>query len=391
MSYCFNATHEQTLLRESVHAFAKAEIEPRAFALDEKGEFSVELTRKMAQQGYLGAMVGPDYGGLGLDYLSYIMLVETLAGFDSSQAATVAAHNSLGVAPIYYYGTQAQKKRFLPALCTGEGGLWAFGQTEPDAGSDVQSIKTKGVFDGRKREWVINGSKQFITNGSSPMTHGITVLAVTGEKAEGRKEFTTFLVNADAKGLEPRAMHRKGVWRSSDTAELYLDNVRVPEDHVLGERGQGFKIMMSTLDRGRLSIAAMGLGISKRALELALGYAKLRWTFGKPIAEHQAIAFKLAEMSARIDATELLLYKACWLCQNNMPFEKEAAEAKFMCSRLAEHCTREGTQIFGGSGLMEESLIWRMFRDAQLLRIGEGTDEMQLLVIARRLGCYERD
>lgn len=391
MPYDFTETHEQRMLRESVRAFAKAEIEPRALALDEKGEFSVELTRKMAQQGYLGAMVGADYGGLGLDYLSYIMLVETLAASDSSQAATVAAHNSLGVAPIYYFGTQAQKKRFLPALCSGEGGLWAFGQTEPDAGSDVQGIKTKGVFDGQKKEWAINGSKQFITNGSSPMTHGVTVLAVTGEKEEGRKEFTTFLVPADAKGLDARAMHRKGVWRSSDTAELFFDNVRVPENHMLGERGQGFKIMMSTLDRGRLSIAAMGLGISKRALELALGYAKLRWTFGKPIAEHQATTFKLATMSTQIGAAEILLYKACWLCQNNMPFEMEAAQAKFMCSRLAEYCTREGTQIFGGMGLMEESLIWRLFRDAQLLRVGEGTDEMQLMVIARRMGLYDRE
>ncbi len=384
MAYQFEDTEELALMRQAVRKFAETEIAPRARALDEKEEFSVELTRAMGELGLFGTIVGSDYGGQGMDYISYVVAVEELARVDGSQAATVAAHNSLGCGPLYYYGTEEQKRRYLPDLCTGEG-LWAFGLTEPEAGSDAQASKTTAVYDASKREWVINGSKLWITNSASSLTRGITVQAVTGRKEDGRAELSCFIVPAGTKGLTAKAMHGKMMWRSSNTGELYFDNVRVPEDAMLGKRGQGFKIMMETLDNGRLSIGAMGLGLAKGALAVTLKYAQERQTFGKPIAQHQAVGFKLAEMATRIEAAEGLLYKAAWLKQNHKPFQKQAAMAKLYCSEVAEYCAREGQQTFGGYGLMKEYPIERFYRDAALLRIGEGTSEIQRLVISRHL------
>jgi alkylation response protein AidB-like acyl-CoA dehydrogenase len=384
VAYQFEDTEELALMRQAVRKFAETEIAPRARALDEKEEFSVELTRAMGELGLFGTIVGSDYGGQGMDYISYVVAVEELARVDGSQAATVAAHNSLGCGPLYYYGTEEQKRRYLPDLCTGEG-LWAFGLTEPEAGSDAQASKTTAVYDASKREWVINGSKLWITNSASSLTRGITVQAVTGRKEDGRAELSCFIVPAGTKGLTAKAMHGKMMWRSSNTGELYFDNVRVPEDAMLGKRGQGFKIMMETLDNGRLSIGAMGLGLAKGALAVTLKYAQERQTFGKPIAQHQAVGFKLAEMATRIEAAEGLLYKAAWLKQNHKPFQKQAAMAKLYCSEVAEYCAREGQQTFGGYGLMKEYPIERFYRDAALLRIGEGTSEIQRLVISRHL------
>lgn len=386
MSYNFGENEELKMLRQSVRDFALKEIKPLAQKLDEEEEFSVSLTKKMGQLGLFGMVVDPKYGGQGLDYLSYVIAVEELARIDGSQAATIAAHNSLGAAPLYYYGNEEQKKTYLPDLCTGEG-LWAFGLTESEAGSDAQASKTKAVFDESSREWVISGSKIWITNSASDLTKGITVQAVTGKKENGRSELSCFIVPADAKGLTRRVMHGKMMWRSSNTGELYFDQVRVPEDALLGKKGQGFKIMMETLDNGRLSIAAMGLGLAKGAFDLTLNYANERKTFGKKIAQHQAVGFKLAEMATRIEAAEGLLYKACWLRQNGKSFEKHAAMAKLYCSEVAEYCAREGQQTFGGYGLMKEYDIERHYRDAALLRIGEGTSEIQRLVISRHIGC----
>jgi short-chain 2-methylacyl-CoA dehydrogenase len=382
----FKENEDLQLLRESVRKFAETEIAPKAQSLDEKEQFSEDLTKKMGELGLFGAIVDPKYGGQGMDYLSYIVAVEEIARVDGSHAGTVAAHNSLGCGPLYYYGTEEQKKTYLPDLCNGEG-LWAFGLTEESAGSDAQASKTSAKFDEKTREWVINGSKIWITNSSSSMTKGITVQAVTGQLAEGRPELSCFIVPTGTPGLIAKTMSGKMMWRASNTGELYFENLRVPESAMLGKRGEGFRIMMETLDGGRLSIAAMGLGLAKGAYEMTLKYAKERFTFGKPISQHQAVAFKLADMATRIEAGELMLYKACWLRQTGMDFKKQAAMAKLYCSELAEFCAREGQQTFGGYGLMKEYPIERHYRDAALLRIGEGTSEIQRLVISRHIGC----
>ncbi len=386
MSYEFSESEDLKLLRESVRRFAENRIGPVAHELDEKEEFSVPLTKEMGELGLFGTIVDPKYGGQGMDYISYIVAVEELARIDGSQASTIAAHNSLGAGPLYYYGREDQKQRYLPDLCTGEG-LWAFGLTEPDAGSDAQASKTSAKFDAARKEWVISGSKIWITNSANPLTKGMTVQAVTGRKADGRPELSCFIVPAGAKGVTAKPMKGKMMWRASNTGELYFDEVRVPEEAVLGEIGQGFKIMMETLDCGRLSIGAMGLGLAQGCFDLTVKYAQERKTFGKPIAKHQAVAFKIAEMAMRIEAARNLLYKACWLKQEGLPFQKEAAMAKLYCSEVAEYCAREGQQTFGGYGLMKEYPIERHYRDAALLRIGEGTSEIQRLVISRYVGC----
>lgn len=386
MSYDYSENEELQLMRSTVRKFAESEIAPVAHKLDEKEEFSLDLTQKMGELGLFGTIVDPKYGGQGMDYISYIVAVEELARIDGSQASTIAAHNSLGAGPLYYYGTEEQKKKYLPDLCTGKG-LWAFGLTEPEAGSDAQASKTTAVYDKARDEWVINGSKIWITNSANPLTKGITVQAVTGKKDDGRSELSCFIVETGTKGLTARPMHGKMMWRASNTGELYFDDVRVPAKNMLGSRGQGFKIMMETLDNGRLSIGAMGLGLARGALDLTLRYANERKTFGKTIGKHQAVGFKLAEMATRTEAAEGLLYKACWQKQNGLPFQKLAAMAKLYCSEVAEYCAREGQQTFGGYGLMKEYPIERHYRDAALLRIGEGTSEIQRLVISRYLGC----
>lgn len=386
MSYSYAENEELKLLRESVRQFAEKEIAPKAHDLDEKEEFSLDITKKMGDLGLFGTIVDPKYGGQGMDYIQYVVAVEELARIDGSHAATIAAHNSLGAGPVYYYGNEEQKKEYLPALCDGKG-LWAFGLTEAEAGSDAQASKTKAVYDAANDEWVINGSKIWITNSASELTNGITVQAITGKREDGRNELSCFIVPADAKGLTRKVMHGKMMWRASNTGELYFDDVRVPAKNLLGKQGEGFKIMMETLDNGRLSIGAMGLGLAKGALDLTLKYANERKTFGKNISKHQAVAFKLAEMATRVEAAEGLLYKAAWLKQEGKPFQKQAAMAKLYCSEVAEYCAREGQQTFGGYGLMKEYPIERHYRDAALLRIGEGTSEIQRLVISRYIGC----
>lgn len=386
MAYDYSENEEIEILRDTIRKFAEEEIAPVAAKLDETQSFSVELTKKMGDLGLFGTIVSSEYGGQEMDYISYVVAVEELASIDGSQAATIAAHNSLGAGPLYYYGNEEQKKKYLPSLCTGEG-LWGFGLTEAEAGSDAQASKTNAKFDESTNEWVINGSKIWITNSASDITKGITVQAVTGRLENGRPELSCFIVPAGSKGLTARAMKDKMMWRASNTGELYFDDLRVPADAMLGERGQGFKIMMETLDNGRLSIGAMGLGLAKGAFNLALKYAGERKTFGKPISKHQAISFKLAEMATRIEAAEGVLYKAAWLKQHKKPFQKQAAMAKLYCSEVAEFCAREGQQIFGGYGLMKEYPIERHYRDAALLRIGEGTSEIQRLVISRYIGC----
>jgi short-chain 2-methylacyl-CoA dehydrogenase len=381
MNYDLSEVHN--MIRETVREFAEREIKPVAQELDEKAEFSLHLTKRMGELGLFGMYLPEKYGGQDLDTLSYIIAVEELARIDGSQAATLAAHNSLGIGPIYYYGTEEQKQKYLPQLCTGEA-LWSFGLTEPGAGSDSRGSKTTAIREGD--EWVINGSKIFITNGASDISIGCTVQAVSGE-VDGKKQFTAVIVEKDTPGFKRVAMHNKMMWRASDTSELFFDDVRVPKENLLGEVGKGSKIMLSTLDAGRLSIAAMGLGAAQGAYELALAYAQERKQFGQAISKFQINAFKLADMATKIELARNLLYKACWLKDEGRPFGKEAAMSKLYCSEIAREVADEAVQIHGGYGLMKDYAVERFYRDQRLLQIGEGTSEIQRLVISRYIGC----
>ena len=377
----FDLSEEHKLIRDTVRNFAEKEIKPLARDLDDKESFSADLTGKMGELGLLGMNIPEQYGGSGMDTLSYIIAVEELARIDGSHAATLAAHNSLGIGPIYYYGTEEQKKKYLPPLCTG-GAIWAFGLTEPEAGSDSRGSKTRAEL--VNGEWIINGSKIFITNGASGISAGVTVQTVSGETG-GKKEFTTILLEKGTPGYTAREMKGKMMWRASDTSEMFFENCRVPEGNILGERGEGSKIMLSTLDNGRLSIAAMGLGCAQGAYEMALSYAKQRKQFGQPISAFQAIAFKLADMAMKIELARNLLYKACWLKDNGREFGTESAMAKLYCSEIAKDVADEAVQIHGGYGLMKAYDVERFYRDQRLLQIGEGTSEIQRLVISRSL------
>ena len=383
----FDLTEEQNLLRQAVREFAESEIAPVATALDEKEEFSVELTRKMGELGLFGCFVPEKYGGSNMGYLSYIIAVEELARVDGSQAATIAAGNSLGIGPIYYYGTDEQRREWLPRLCTGEM-LAAFGLTEPNAGSDAAGSKTTAELKGDS--WVINGSKIFITNAASPLTGVVIVQAVTGRGPGGKPELSCLIVPRGAPGFTAREMKKKMMWRASNTGELFFDDCVVPKGSLLGKRGDGFHQMLSTLDGGRLSIAAMGLGGAQGAFEAALEYANSREQFGRPLASFQAVAFKLADMATEIELARNLLYKACWLREQNRPFSKEAAMAKLYCSEVMHRCANHAVQIHGGYGLMKESKEERFYRDQRLLEIGEGTSEIQRIVIARNIGVAGR-
>lgn len=374
---------EHDLIRKTVRDFAERVIKPKAKELDENEEFSVDITKQMGEIGLFGIRVPTQYGGMGMDNLAYLIAVEELARIDSSQAATIAAHNSLGIGPLLNFGTEEQKQKYLPKLCTGEA-LWSFGLTEPEAGSDSRNTKSTAIPDNGK--WIINGSKIFITNGASELNIGTTVQVVTGEN-NGRKEFSTILVDADTKGFVRKKMSKKMMWRSSDTAELFFDNCCVPESNLLGERGKGSKIMLKTLDSGRLSIAALGLGLAQGAYEMAMKYAQERQQFGKPICKHQAVAFKLADMATKIELARNLLYKASWMRTNKRQYEKEAAMAKLYCSEIAKEVTDDAVQIHGGYGLMKEYDIERFYRDQRILQIGEGTSEIQRIVISRYIGC----
>lgn len=381
----FQLNEEQKILRQNIRSFSENEIAPVAQELDETETFSIELTKKMASLGLFGIVISEECGGAHMDYLSYIIAVEEIARIDGSQAATVAAANSLGIGPIYYYGNEKQRDEWLPRLCTGEI-LASFGLTEPDAGSDAGASKTTAkLVDG---QWVINGSKIFITNSTSPLAGVCTVQAVTGKGHDGKKEMSCILVPNGTPGFVAKKMTGKMMWRASDTGELYFEDCCVPEENILGNRGDGFRQMLATLDNGRLAIAAMALGGSQGSFELALKYAKEREQFGKPISTFQVNAFKLADMDTQIEASRNLLYKACRLKDSGMPFTKHAAMSKLYCSEVMGRVVDEAVQIHGGYGLMKEYNIERFYRDYKLLTIGEGTSEIQRLVISRQIGCY---
>jgi alkylation response protein AidB-like acyl-CoA dehydrogenase len=381
----FSLSMEQEILRKSVRDFAEKEIKPVARELDEKEDFSYDTMRKMGELGLFGMFVSEKYGGQGMDYVSYIIATEEIARVDGSHAATVAAGNSLGIGPLYYFGNEEQKQKYLPKLCSGEA-LWAFGLTEPNAGSDAGNSKTTAVLDGD--EWVINGSKIFITNGSTKITTGVTALSRTGTRDDGRPELSCIIVETGTPGFETRDMHGKLMWRASNTSELYFDDCRVTKENLLGPRGDGFHQMLETLDGGRLSIGAMGLGGAQGCFELALKYSNEREQFGKPISSFQVNAFKLADMALEIECARLLLYKACWLRDNNKSFSKQAAMGKLYCSEVMYRCANHAVQLHGGYGLMKEYDVERFYRDQKLLDIGEGTSEVQRIVISRLIGAF---
>ncbi|MCW3805782.1 acyl-CoA dehydrogenase family protein [Plebeiibacterium marinum] len=373
---------EKEEIRQQVRAFAEKEIKPIAAELDEIEMFSVELSQKMGQAGLYGMDIPQKYGGRGLDTLSYIIAVEELARIDSSQAVTMCAHNSLGVAPIYNFGTKEQKEELLPNLLNGSK-LWAFGLTEENAGSDARGVDT--VASKTKAGWVINGKKRYITNGSNSLLAGLTVMAKTGER-DGKPTYSTFLLPRETEGFTTQRMFGKMMWRASDTSEITLKNCVVRNNDLLGEENKGLSQILKTLDSGRLSIAAMGLGLAQGAFEMALKYAKERKQFGKAIGSFQSIQFKLADMDMKIELARNTLYKACWLKDNQQPFSKEAAMAKLYCSEIAGEISDDAVQIFGGAGLFKNKDIERFYRDHRILRIGEGTTEILKMVISRHLG-----
>ena len=384
MTLCYQMDEKYEMIRMAVREFAESEIKPVAGELDEKEEFSVSLTQQMGDIGLFGMVVPEEYGGQGLDYISYIIAMEEIARVDGSQAATLSAGNSLGISPIDDFGSEAQRRKYLPDLCQGRT-LMGFGLTEPNAGSDAGATNTTAVRDGDS--WIIRGRKTLTTNADTPMTKGSIIQTVTGVRPNGKPDYTCFIVENGTPGFTLNTLKRKLMWRASNTAEIFLDNCRVSSDAILGNPGDGFKQMLATLDGGRLSIGAMGLGCAQGAYEAALRYSKERIQFGRPICKQQSIAFKLADMELKIELARNLLYKACWLCENKRPFGKEAAMSKLYCSEIAREVADEAVQIHGGYGLFKDYDVERFYRDQRLLQIGEGTSEILRLVISRAIGC----
>jgi short-chain 2-methylacyl-CoA dehydrogenase len=374
----FDLSEEHELIRSTVRDFARERIAPAAEELDREHRFPYELVEELAALGLMGIPVPEEWGGAGGDTLSYAIAIEELARVDSSVAITVAAHTSLGTMPILLFGTQEQKREWLPNLAAGRR-LAAFGLTEPGAGSDAGATQTRAELrDGR---WVIDGSKIFITNAGTEITACVTITARTG-----KDEVSNLIVPNGTPGYVLSPPMRKLGWRASDTRELSFQSCAVPEANLLGGRGQGFRQFLEVLDGGRISIAAMGLGLAQGAYDLALAYAQERRQFGRPIASFQAIQFELVDMAVEIEAGRQLVYRAAWLKDQERPFAKEAAIAKLYTGELSHRVVNHALQIHGGYGFMEESAISRLYRDQKVLEIGEGTNEVQRLVIARHLG-----
>jgi short/branched chain acyl-CoA dehydrogenase len=385
----FDLSPEHELIRKTVRDFAEGEVAPVAEELDRTKSFPYEIVRKLGGLGLMGIPFPPQYGGGGGDTLAYALAVEELTRVDSSVAITLCAHTSLGTQPIYLYGSEEQKREWLPRLCSGEK-LGAFGLTEPEAGSDAGNTRTRARMsaDG---EWVIDGAKQFITNAGTNISGVVCITARTGDQADPdaakRDEISNLIVANGTAGYEQGEPYRKMGWNASDTRPLTFTECRVPAENLLGTRGQGFKQFLHILDIGRIGVAAMGVGLAQGALDEALKYAKERRAFGKPISKFQAIQGKLADMSTEIEAARLLVYKAAREKDAGRNFTLTAARAKLKTGRLAVKCAEEAVQIHGGYGYIEEYPVCRMYRDAKILTIGEGTDEVQQMVIARALGA----
>ncbi|MBA3419974.1 MAG: acyl-CoA dehydrogenase family protein [Geodermatophilaceae bacterium] len=379
----YRLDEELEALRQTVREFAVEVVAPVIGDYYERNEFPYEIVRQMGKMGLFGLPFPDEYGGMGGDYFALCIALEELARIDSSVAITLEAGVSLGAMPIFRFGTEEQKQEWLPRLCTGEM-LGAFGLTEPGGGSDAGATRTTARLDGD--EWVLNGTKAFITNSGTDITGFVTVTAVTGEQANGRKEISAILVPSDTPGFTVSKKYSKVGWNASDTRELSFDDCRVPAANLIGERGRGYAQFLSILDEGRIAIAALSVGLAQGCVDESVRYAKDREAFGRPIGQNQAIAFKIADMDVRASTARLAYYRAAERMLRGEPFKREAAIAKLYASEIAVTNAREATQVHGGYGFMNEFPVARMWRDSKILEIGEGTSEVQRILIARELG-----
>lgn len=377
----FQLTEEQAMIQKVVRDFATKELAPLAAELDEKGEFPHAITKKMAEMGLFGLPFPEEYGGSGAGYLSYAVAVEEISRACASTGITYAAHCSIGTGPIYLFGTEEQKQKWLP-LCVSGQAFAAFGLTEANAGSDAGGTQTTAVLVGDR--WVLNGNKCFITNAG---VSKVAVITAMTDRSKGSRGISSFIVPTDTPGFSVGQPYHKLGLKASDTREIILENVRIPQENILGQPNEGFKQFLVALDGGRISIGALSVGIAQACLDAALQYAKERQQFGQPISKFQAIQFKLADMKMKTELARLMVYKAAWLKDHGLPFSLEAAMAKLYASETCMQNASEAVQIYGGYGYMKEYPVERYFRDAKLMEIGEGTSEIQRLVIARLLGC----
>jgi butyryl-CoA dehydrogenase len=377
----FDLSDDQESFRKVVHDFATAEIAPRAEEWDRDHAFPLEVVLAMGELGLFGLPFPEEYGGSGADFTTLCLAIEELARADSSMAITLEAGVGLGANPIFTYGSEAQRQHWLPDLCAGRA-LGAFGLTEPEAGSDAGATRTRAVLDPGTDEWVIDGAKAFITNSGTPITSIITVTARTGPPAD----ISAIIIPAGTPGLLVEPAYRKMGWHASDTHGVRLDGCRVPVGNLLGERGRGFAQFLAMLDDGRIAISALAVGVAQACLDHSIAYANQRQAFGGPIGRYQAVAFKCADMAVAVDNARNLTYKAAWLRDHGRPFKQAAAMAKLYSTEVAVTATRDATQIYGGYGFMDETPVSRFYRDAKVLEIGEGTSEIQRLVISRGLG-----
>jgi short/branched chain acyl-CoA dehydrogenase len=379
----FDLTQEQQDFRKAVREFAEEVIAPRAEEFNRTEEFPVDIVKQMGQIGLFGLPFPEEYGGQGADFLTFAIAVEEIARVDSSMAITLEAGVGLGANPIHAEGTEEQKQRWLVPMARGEM-LGAFGLTEPASGSDAARIKTTArLEDG---QWVINGSKAFITNSGTEITGCVTITAITGKQEDGRGEISAIIVPAGTEGFEVGRAYRKVGWHGSDTHELSFSDCRVPEENLLGERGKGFANFLRTLDDGRIAVGALGVGLAQGCLKECVKYAGERTAFGKPIGAFQALQFKIVDMQVAVETARLAVYKAAWLKDQGRPYKEAAAIGKLYATEIAVTCAREAVQVFGAYGYMEETAVARYYRDSKVLEIGEGTSEVQRILIARELG-----
>ena len=380
----FSLNEEQLAIKNTCREFAEQEIKPLAEEMDRTAEFPYALVRKMADLGLLGLPFPEEYGGAGADFLSYCIALEEISRGDVSVGITMEAHTSLGASPFFLFGSQEQKEQYLTPLARGER-LWAFGLTEPEAGSDSGGTQTRAIL--RDGNWHINGSKCFITNAGTAMTAGVTITAVTGMQPDGRKEITNIIVPKDTPGYSIGKAYKKMGWKASDTRPLSFEDCMVPEGNILGKPGEGFKQFMQILDAGRVAIAALSVGLAQACLDEALSYAKQRKQFGQPFSAFQATRFKLADMATEIELARLMYYKAAWLQMQDQPYTKEASMAKLFASEMAKRAADQAVQIHGGYGFMDEYPVSRYWRSVKVNEIGEGTSEVQRMIIAKQLDC----
>jgi short/branched chain acyl-CoA dehydrogenase len=379
----FDLTDEQKAIQNLAREFAQDEVGPRAEEMDREERFPYDLVAQMAELGFMGLPFPEEYGGAGADTVSYALAVMEIARADASTAITMAAHVSLGATPFYLFGSEEQKQRYLVPLAQGKM-LWGFGLTEPDAGSDAGNVKTRADLD--DGHWVINGTKAFITNSGTDISGGTTITAVTGRRSDGSREISNVIVPQDTPGFARSRKYRKMGWRASDTRELSFTDARVPEENLLGPRGEGYRQFLTILDGGRISVAALSIGLAMGAYDEALAYAKERHAFGKPISKFQAVSFKLVDMLTQIEHAKLMMLRAAWEKDTGRDYVRSASFAKLYAGELSHRVVNEALQIHGGYGFMDEYPISRMYRDQKINEIGEGTNEIQRLVLARLMG-----